>query len=1454
MKVERKTHSFLLKGLLFVMAFAMTVLYFPVSELVAYVNNKLSAMAYTFNPANCYFMTLDDGYETTVNKGSDYIIPKAYIGGQSDMIVGDIDDSNIKSSVSVTYNGVEVDFTDDTESNTFAVGKAFTANNLGTYTITYEYSYTGSDSKEYTNSYSINIESVVAAATIGFKDNQSTFLPSIIDLSLLGAGKDVELPTPYVTDEDGKELKSEDVEFVTTLSDATKEDVVVVSVYGGVAGGKINNEDLKGTNGKLYLKRAILDGTGAYTDFGADDYTVRYSYYKRSAEKTDYQFVSSATKTTTVYASNNPHYKNNYDLRLKLGSSWTSAGHQTGVESTLPVATGATSTNTDPSNEAVDVYYTVEVKYSTTSAISDYVALTDKTKGYEDVFEGNILKDPTKFKPLANGYYSFIYTVKDIYGRTARSSTGDYYFDNVEDKTAPTILIYDASVKADEIKDESWKLASRHAPNSVVVYAISAKDNVSSASETELTRQILTGDEVKLTIDNYDEFNLIFNYGGTDADSDNAWRSMLTNNYLINKAVKKAEKEDANAFATDAQRLDWLQSNGYLIVVDNANALNMYNYFGTIVNGKHSSVTDFNSFKTLLTKSLTDANARKTLSDIGLAYVNCNETFGATTSQTTEIGGTKYYGMGARSYYIRYTAIDKAGNKNTKTESMMVSSGVDGDAPTIRFSTTLADKYVPNTTIKIDKPTASDTRDTNMNVVTLYRYLNKTSANTTVLDVFSEDEVDSDENPVKLSTVDITDVFEDLATKEVTDDSDPVNLLVDKYAKFNGTGYVDLTVENSSSYSIDLKKAPETANYLQIVSYVYDDYGNLNMYAKEVAVENITDEHPVRFANNFTITDANNFVYNQGGKEDITLPEIRVVDDAINYVTYDVNVYYVDGDVNISAYDTKKDVSMGREYILKPGKFTAGGAGEYRVSVALKDSENRTIVAFMKYTVNGSTLKQAPSLAVSLPSGEYHLDEKPEINIPTPTINYDIAKSMTQDQYDYLKGLSDLSDAQQNSLNETKYVVVGVDENGAVKEGYGSVNVGTFGSVIKPTKIETYELYYTAEMTAYNVHMFKYHNDFEWNNTTNKYDYGTYYELINTGVDGNGTAKSGIKIETLVDESLKVTSGSTVYNVSKDEDDKVVVTKNGAASTSADFLSTVGISAETLCNELMFYRLSNETPYTISIVDKTGPKFKEGYYNDLYDTKLSIEDMKADTENFKDNVYSLKIYGLEATDASGLDESSAKITVTGTLANGNSAPSATFDGKEAIKGGVYKINVGAGSNPDGTYTITYSVKDKEGNPATSEVVTIVIGDVTAPKLKFDDAFFDANKTYTVGDQLVLDPGLISVTNMDKNQCTTKIEVVADADGENLAEERNGKYYVDNLQAGSYTITVTVTRDDGPTTTETFKFDVTTESQSNTEVYQIVGIILIVLSVLVLVGVIVYFVVSKVKLDKELKKK
>ena len=79
-----------------------------------------------------------------------------------------------------------------------------------------------------------------------------------------------------------------------------------------------------------------------------------------------------------------------------------------------------------------------------------------------------------------------------------------------------------------------------------------------------------------------------------------------------------------------------------------------------------------------------------------------------------------------------------------------------------------------------------------------------------------------------------------------------------------------------------------------------------------------------------------------------------------------------------------------------------------------------------------------------------------------------------------------------------------------------------------------------------------------------------------------------------------------------------------------------------------------------------------------------------------------------------------------------------------------------------------------------------------------------------------------------------------------------------LESDSETVTVKkaaksveITDEAGWTTTKTIKFEVTTETQEANVVSTVVGIVLAVVAVAVLAGVVVYFVVSKVKLDKEL---
>ena len=73
------------------------------------------------------------------------------------------------------------------------------------------------------------------------------------------------------------------------------------------------------------------------------------------------------------------------------------------------------------------------------------------------------------------------------------------------------------------------------------------------------------------------------------------------------------------------------------------------------------------------------------------------------------------------------------------------------------------------------------------------------------------------------------------------------------------------------------------------------------------------------------------------------------------------------------------------------------------------------------------------------------------------------------------------------------------------------------------------------------------------------------------------------------------------------------------------------------------------------------------------------------------------------------------------------------------------------------------------------------------------------------------------------------------------------------QAGTYTLNISVEDEAGNTTTRTFSFEVTADEKSSVDVKEVMGGVLIGLSVAILAGVVIYFVVSKVKLDKKEKR-
>lgn len=1423
MKVKRQNRSLGFRGLVLVVAFALAVLCMPFNGLVA-----LAQMTQYTDYSYMTIGKVDEEVSTTVVKGETYQIPNAYIGGDKNFVVGKAQSGNLQGSdvtlssskVTVKYSSLtldEIDSGEVTPDETDITNKVvvttgennygyFVANKVGTYTITYSYTY-HSAAGDFTNTYELKIESEISSATINFDSNEKNFIPSIIDLTLAKENdsyKNLNLPLPEITDEDGEEV--EDVNYVTSRDAiGEKGHYVLISATGGVNSKTV---EISGEEGNYYIAGSVF----ADSNFGAGKYTIRYAYYL------DGQFVTSTTKSTQVYSENNKYYTD-YKLQLELASDWSDNG-QTGVESTLPAATGVTSKDSKPESEAVDVYYTVKVYYKTSNSSKSYELIS--AAEYNQDLDGNSTVDedekvvnedgtlahPTAFKPLKDGWYTFEYTITDFYGNTVSSTRGVYEFADIKDEKSPTPLVYDASIDDEETKyeDASHKLQSRAVPNSVVIYAIGIDDNVSKADDpnVELTRRIMTDDTVsKLTISDYDKYNLVFNYRNTS--SNEAYTNLLTNNYLIRK--------QAGTINSDVDMLDWLQRNDYLIVVDNANYAKIYEIFneenffeGKTINGEAIDSA---------TKALEWFKSAEAVT-AGFGYIDVDETFGATTVDD---------GMGSGQYYIHYIAKDAAGNETDVTKSMYVGSYEDNDIPEIKFGTTLADSYLPNATVTFDVPTASDNYDTNMLVKTMYRYLNSEG---NVIQVN-----DKDNSPI--SNNDLDELWGDIANVRVDG-----KLLTETYARYHNStaeandGYIDLTDTSATSYSIDLSEAGADAVTLQIVVYTYDDKGNANIYGETINISNTIDNTPPQFENIDVEGGAFVSEYEQG--QEIELPTLTVLDDAVSFMSFEVNVYYINGETQtkVATYDysSEREIlsqsGVGR-YTVNAGKFVASFAGEYRASISVKDSNNKTIVSFVNYTVKARTIIQPPVISTSLESktveldGDSSYDPATGIEIPTPSVSYQIPNSVTYDVY---------------AGNEEEYadvdsVVMGVNENG--KATNWSTTYGQQGS-FKPDAVGEYPIVYTVNLTVYNPHTFTY-QEMAWNPEANDgngaYEggYFTYQNATNSKTAQVVLNKDGI---------FEVTVGdSEEYTVEKDENGIAKIYQGGLEFTETTGTVFEGVDVSDWFDDLINYTLNSDV-YTIVVQDSVGPTIAEYDYVDT----ISTDDISAA------DGYTLKIYGIEATDRSDINADKSKIVLSWKLANGDTG-SQTFE--KQMEDTSYTIKSGSGNVLDGTYTITYTVYDNNNNYTTKEY-TIAVGDNVAPTLTFDDEFVE--DSYEIGSTLTIDPSKINFTDNREIPEGTEPEItLLNTSTDEEVEYRlvGGMYVFDLDEIGTYTLTVEIEDAVGWTTTETFSIEVTARATDTTTIYKIIGTILIVISVLVLVGVIVYFIVSKVKLDKELKK-
>ncbi len=171
----------------------------------------------------------------------------------------------------------------------------------------------------------------------------------------------------------------------------------------------------------------------------------------------------------------------------------------------------------------------------------------------------------------------------------------------------------------------------------------------------------------------------------------------------------------------------------------------------------------------------------------------------------------------------------------------------------------------------------------------------------------------------------------------------------------------------------------------------------------------------------------------------------------------------------------------------------------------------------------------------------------------------------------------------------------------------------------------------------------------------------------------------------------------------------------------------------------------------------------------------------------------------------------------------------------------------------GTYTVTYSAVDAAGNKAEDYVITVMVGDTVLPSVNYTESIAANIK---VGDVIYINEDKVKVTDKgfvaDPDKPNEKPEwssiVIEDASGKKVEfdytndAETIRKYVFD--KAGVYTLTIVGRDVAGNTNTYTQKINVTANASSTSIKDNVTGVVLIVVSLLILAGVIIYFAKGK----------
>ena len=257
---------------------------------------------------------------------------------------------------------------------------------------------------------------------------------------------------------------------------------------------------------------------------------------------------------------------------------------------------------------------------------------------------------------------------------------------------------------------------------------------------------------------------------------------------------------------------------------------------------------------------------------------------------------------------------------------------------------------------------------------------------------------------------------------------------------------------------------------------------------------------------------------------------------------------------------------------------------------------------------------------------------------------------------------------------------------------------------------------------------------------------------------------------------------------------------------------------------------------SISVKDTTKPTIVlDGEVPEYVDLEKDAED---------DSLYKeITVPGFTATDSgSKIDKSKYKITVKNKndveVASVNDANGLTFR-----------------PTGNGKYTVEYSATDNAGNVIT-QTYTINVGDVVRPTLTIENEPATTAKLKNGSYSLKIDTSKISIVDDVDGELSVDDYLsvtVTNSSGTAIEADEDTSYVFTLTEAGEYTITITAEDKAGNTRTETYKLDLSAEDNGASTTTEVLGTILLVIAILVLIGVVWYFVKPAPKAKKDNKK-